>query len=138
MTSGSIDGQDVGYRSWRGIAGIRNILNLSARRGIMATLSYSYNMPVRGVMKIGRHKHLLGATFSKDFRFGGSLSISAFNLLNYRPSYHYNTPSWSFSEAPRTNNISIMVSYTQRFGRSRVRGAVDRSSTNHLQRFEKK
>lgn len=48
------------------------------------------------------------------------------------------TPSWSFSEAPRTNNISIEVSYTQRFGRSRVRGAVDRSSTNHLQRFEKK
>ena len=138
MTSGSIDGQDIGYRSWRGTAGIRNILNLSARRGIMATLSYSYNMPVRGVMKIGRHKHLLGATFSKDFRFGGSLSISAFNLLNYRPSYHYNTPSWSFSEAPRTNNISIEVSYTQRFGRSRVRGAVDRSSTNHLQRFEKK
>ena len=25
MTSGSIDGQDIGYRSWRGTAGIRNI-----------------------------------------------------------------------------------------------------------------
>lgn len=135
--SGDIDGQDVSYRSWTGAAGIRNIFNISSRRSIRATLSYDYHTPLRGVMKIGRHKHLLNMSLTKGFKFGGTLGIDALNLLNYKPSYYYDSESYSFNEMPVTNNISVQVRYTHKFGRSRVRGAQNRSNTNHLGRFKK-
>ncbi|MBQ9555877.1 MAG: outer membrane beta-barrel protein [Muribaculaceae bacterium] len=134
---GTIDGQDVSYKTWGGEAGIRNFFNLSSRGGIRATLSYNYYTPLRGVLRVGHHKHLLSASFSKEFKFGGTISVDAFNLLNYRPAYHYNTESYAYREKPQTNNISLQIRYTQKFGQSRVRGAQNRSNTNHLGRFKK-
>ena len=134
---GTIDSQDVSYKIWGGEAGIRNFFNLSSRGGIRATLSYNYYTPFKGVLRIGHHKHLLSASFSKEFKFGGTISVDAFNLLNYRPAYHYNTESYAYREKPQTNNISLQIRYTQKFGQSRVRGAQNRSDTNYSRRFKK-
>ena len=133
---GTIDGQDVSYKIWGGEAGIRNIFKISSS-GIRATLSYNYYTPLRGISRVGHHKHLLSASFSKEFKFGGTISVDAFNLLNYRPAYHYNTESYAYREKPKYNNISLQIRYTQKFGQSRVRGAQNRSNTNHLGRFKK-
>ena len=134
---GTIDGQDVSYKTWTGEAGIRNFFNISSKSGIRATLSYNYYTPSKGILKVGHHKHLLNASFSKEFKFGGTISVDAFNLLNYRPAYYYNTESYSYRDNPKTNNISFQIRYTQKFGQSRVRGAQNRSDTNHLGRFKK-
>lgn len=134
---GTIDGQDVSYKTWTGEAGIRNFFNISSKSGIRATLSYNYYTPSKGILKVGHHKHLLNASVSKEFKFGGSISVDAFNLLNYRPAYYYNTESYSYRDKPKTNNISLQIRYTQRFGQSRVRGAQNRSDTNYLGRFKK-
>jgi len=134
---GTIDGQDVSYNTWTGEAGIRNFFNISSKSGIRATLSYNYYTPSKGILKVGHHKHLLNASFSKEFKFGGTISVDAFNLLNYRPAYYYNTESYSYRDNPKTNNISFQIRYTQKFGQSRVRGAQNRSDTNHLGRFKK-
>ena len=134
---GTIDGQDVSYKTWTGTAGIRNFFNLSSKGGIRATLSYYYYTPLKAVLRIGHHKHLLSASFSKEFKFGGTISVDAFNLLNYRPAYHYNTESYAYREKPKYNNISFQIRYTHKFGQSRVRGAQNRSNTNHLGRFKK-
>ena len=134
---GTIDSQDVSYKIWGGEAGIRNFFNISSRSGIRATLSYNYYTPLKGVLRIGHHKHLLSASFSKEFKFGGTISVDAFNLLNYRPAYHYNTESYAYREKPQTNNISLQIRYTQKFGQSRVRGAQNRSDTNYSRRFKK-
>ena len=134
---GTIDGQDVSCKTWTGEAGIRNFFNISSKSGIRATLSYNYYTPSKGILKVGHHKHLLNASVSKEFKFGGSISVDAFNLLNYRPAYYYNTESYSYRDKPKTNNISLQIRYTQRFGQSRVRGAQNRSDTNHLGRFKK-
>ena len=133
---GTIDGQDVSYKIWGGEAGIRNIFKISSS-GIRATLSYNYYTPLRGISRVGHHKHLLSASLSKEFKFGGTISVDAFNLLNYRPAYHYNTESYAYREKPKYNNISLQIRYTQKFGQSRVRGAQNRSNTNHLGRFKK-
>ena len=133
---GTIDGQDVSYKIWGGEAGIRNIFKISSS-GIRATLSYNYYTPLRGISRVGHHKHLLSASFSKEFKFGGTISVDAFNLLNYRPAYHYNTESYAYREKPQTNNISLQIRYTQKFGQSRVRGAQNRSDTNYSRRFKK-
>ncbi len=134
---GTIDGQDVSYKTWTGEAGIRNFFNISSKSGIRATLSYNYYTPSKGILKVGHHKHLLNASFSKEFKFGGTISVDAFNLLNYRPAYYYNTESYAYREKPKYNNISFQIRYTQKFGQSRVRGAQNRSDTNHLGRFKK-
>lgn len=134
---GTIDGQDVSYKTWTGEAGIRNFFNISSKSGIRATLSYNYYTPSKGILKVGHHKHLLNASVSKEFKFGGSISVDAFNLLNYRPAYYYNTESYSYRDKPKTNNISLQIRYTQRFGQSRVRGAQNRSDTNYWGRFKK-
>ena len=133
---GAIDGQDVSYKAWTGEAGIRNIFKISSS-GIRTTLSYNYYTPIRGISRVGHHKHLLSASFSKEFKFGGTISIDASNLLNYRRAYHYNTESYAYREKPKTNNISLQIRYTQKFGQSRVRGAQNRSDTNYSRRFKK-
>ena len=134
---GTIDGQDVSYNTWTGEAGIRNFFNISSKSGIRATLSYNYYTPSKGILKVGHHKHLLNASFSKEFKFGGTISVDAFNLLNYRPAYHYNTESYAYREKPKYNNISFQIRYTHKFGQSRVRGAQNRSDTNYSRRFKK-
>ena len=133
---GAIDGQDVSYKTWAGEAGIRNIFKISSS-GIRTTLSYNYYTPLRGISRVGHHKHLLSASFSKEFKFGGTISVDASNLLNYRRAYHYNTESYSYRDKPKYNNISLQIRYTQKFGQSRVRGAQNRSDTNYSRRFKK-
>ena len=133
---GAIDGQDVSYKTWAGEAGIRNIFKISSS-GIRTTLSYNYYTPLRGISRVGHHKHLLSASFSKEFKFGGTISVDASNLLNYRPAYHYNTESYAYREKPKYNNISFQIRYTHKFGQSRVRGAQNRSDTNYSRRFKK-
>ena len=134
---GTIDGQDVSYKTWTGSAGIRNFFNISSKSGVRATLSYNYYTPSKGILKVGHHKHLLSASFSKEFKFGGTISVDAFNLLNYRRAYHYNTESYAYREKPKYNNISFQIRYTHKFGQSRVRGAQNRSDTNYSRRFKK-
>ena len=136
-TRGTIGGNDVSYTTWTGTVGIRNIFNLSSKYGIRTTLSYNYNTPSKGIFKEGHHKHLLNVSFSKEFKFGGIISIDAVNLLNYKPAYYFNSESYSYKDTPQTNNISLQIKYTQKFGQSRVRGAQNRSDTNHLGRFKK-
>ena len=133
---GAIDGQDVSYKTWAGEAGIRNIFKISSS-GIRTTLSYNYYTPLRGISRVGHHKHLLSASFSKEFKFGGTISVDASNLLNYRRAYHYNTESYAYREKPKYNNISFQIRYTHKFGQSRVRGAQNRSDTNYSRRFKK-
>lgn len=136
-TQGTIGGNDVSYKAWTGAVGIRNIFNLSSTYGIRSSLGYNYNTPSKGIFKEGHHKHLLNVSFSKEFKFGGIISIDALNLLNYKPAYYFNGESYSYRETPQTNNISLQIRYTQKFGQSRVRGAQNRSDTNHLGRFKK-
>ncbi len=136
-TQGTIDGNDVSYKAWTGAVGIRNIFNLSSTYGIRSSLGYNYNTPSKGIFKEGHHKHLLNVSFSKEFKFGGIISIDALNLFNYKPAYYFNGESYSYRETPQTNNISLQIRYTQKFGQSRVRGAQNRSDTNHLGRFKK-
>lgn len=137
VTDGTIDGNDVSYKSWMGNAGIRNVFRISQKRSIRASMSYNYYTPSRGILKKGHHKHLLNVSLSKVFKFGGALSIDALNLLNYKPSDHYVTDAYSYNIDPRTNNITIQMRYSHKFGRSRVRGADDHSDTKHLGRFKK-
>lgn len=135
VINGAIDDQDVSYKSWAGIFGLRNIVQISKKRALRATVSYNYNTPIRGILKVGRHKHLLNMSINKDFKFGGSLSLDAMNLLNYKPSYYFDADTYSYDYRPQTCNIGVQVRYTQRFGQKRVRGAQDRSATNHLGRY---
>lgn len=137
QTDGNIGDHDVGYKNWTGSAGIRNIIKISPKHGLQATINYHYYTPSRGIMKIGQHKHLLNVSLKKEFKFGGTFNIDMLNLLNYKPSYHYHTAIYSFNNTPITNNISIQIRYTQKFGQNRVRGAQNRSDTYHLGRFKK-
>lgn len=136
VSNGDIDGQDIGYKKWTAFAEIRNIFSVSKKRRIRGTMSYSYYTPTHGVLKIGKHKHLLNLSLSKEFKLGGTLNIDAMNLLNYKPAYHYNAENYSYNNNPKTNNVTFQLRYTHTFGRNRVRGAQDRSSTNHLGRFK--
>lgn len=136
ITHGNIEGQEIGYKKWMGNVCTRNVFKISPKRSIKATMSYNYYTPSQGVLKIGRHKHLLNLSISKEFKFGGIISVDALNLLNYKPSSYYNTKIYSYINIPQTNNISIEVKYSQKFGHSRVRGAQNRSGTNHLGRFK--
>lgn len=132
---GMIGNQNVSYTNWTWNVGVRNILQISKQRGVRATVSYNYYTPIRGILKIGRHKHLLSVSVNKNFKFGGSLNIDAANLLNYKPAYFYDMDTYSYNYQPMTNNILVQVRYTYKFGQNKVKGAKNRSKTNFFSRF---
>lgn len=136
MTYGMIGDEDISYRDWRTEVSIRNTFRLSATRGFVARLNYSYSTPSRGITRIGKHKHLLGVALSKQFKFGGALSLDVYNLFNYRPAYNYSTADYAYKFNPRTNNVIVQVKYSQSFGHKQVRGARDRSSTKYIDRYK--
>ncbi|ETD21629.1 hypothetical protein HMPREF1199_00704 [Hoylesella oralis CC98A] len=71
--------------------------------------TYSYHTPSQGVFKNGHNKHLLVPSLGKQFKFGGILSFDVSNLLNYKPSYYYESDIHSTNYTPYTNNISVQV-----------------------------
>lgn len=135
--SGNINDNDAGYNHWSADFSFRNIFILSKARSIDLSAVYEYYTPTKGIFKKGHDKHLLSFSLTKNFKFGGSISIDALNLLNYKPSYHYNSEHYSYRQNPQTNNTTIQMRFAFQFGNKRVRGTKDRSGTKFFERLKK-
>lgn len=129
ILSGSINNENIGSRSWYYDGMWSNIIRLSKKRRITLDVDYLYNGPFVYVTRKINAGHILWLTLQKAFKFGGTLKISAQNILNNRDRTHYDTDNYAYSINTLTDMRSYVISYSQTFGRSKVRGASDRTSS---------
>ncbi|MEG2318579.1 MAG: outer membrane beta-barrel protein [Rikenellaceae bacterium] len=128
IINGSINSENVGSRSWYYGGTWNNIVRLSKKHRINLEIFYIYNGPFVYVTRQISDQHLIYATLKKTFKFGGTLEISAENLLNTRDRTHYDTRNYAYRINTLTDKRRYLISYSQTFGKSKVRGANDRSS----------
>lgn len=135
--SGAIESSDIGYSDWSCGASVRNTIQLSKKYGWLARASYSYRPPFTAVTRVYGHKHVVSLSIDKEFKYGGQLSFSAFNLTNYRNNVHYNSPEYYYNRKDHTNNIMLQLRYSHFFGRKKqVQGAQDRSNSKYNNRIK--
>lgn len=137
QAKGVVDQVDAGWNDWSVSAGLRNVILWSRKHNIMSTLSYNYYTPSRGVFKMGKHKHLLSLTTSKTFPCGLSAAIEMYNLFNYKPAYHYNSPTYSFNTQPKTSNFTIQFRLAYTFGNQKAKATKVLPTVKHLERYKK-
>lgn len=102
---------------------------------ISPRLSNSYASPSRGLTTIGRNKHLLSMSLNKSFADNSTLSLDVINILNYKPSSHYENDSYSYFQNAKVNNTTFQLRYVYLFGSNKIKGASDKSDNKHLNRF---
>lgn len=129
ILSGSINDVNIGSHSWSYSGMWSNIIRLSKKRQINLELSYYYNSPFIYLTQKSNDKHRLYVYLRKRFKFGGALEIGAQDIFNNRYRTHYSTDDYSYRVNTLTNARSYVISYSQTFGRTKVRGANDRTSS---------
>ena len=124
----NIAGDDMSYTVWSWSAGIKNLINLSRNHGINMSLNYSYASPTRSLTWEIPERHQLGLSFSKQFGFGGTISIDAVDILGSFGPRFFSTDSYSYRRNLRTYPGIFILTYRQTFGDKFVRKASNRSA----------
>ncbi|MEG2318581.1 MAG: outer membrane beta-barrel protein, partial [Rikenellaceae bacterium] len=137
IIDGTINNEDIGSRSWDYSGIWENRIRLSKKRQVSLELSYYYGSPFIYVTRIGEDTHLLSVNLKKMFKFGGTLELSAQNLLNKRDRRQYDTGNYGYKINTLTDKRRYVITYSQTFGKSKVRGASDRTSSRLSNRTNK-
>lgn len=119
---------DMSYSTWYWMADLRNTVNLSRQHGLLMTLTYSYSSPMRSLTWEVPERHYLNLSISKQFDFGGTLSLEATDLLGTFGPQHFSTAAYTYRRDWQTWSGLVTLSWRQSFGRKYVRQAQDRSA----------
>ena len=125
----------MSYSTWYWMADLRNTVNLSRQHGLFMILSYNYNSPMRSLTWKVPERHYLNLSISKQFDFGGTLSLEATDLLGTFGPQHFSTTTYIYHRDWQTWSGLITLSWRQNFGRKYVRQAEDRSASNLSKRI---
>ena len=74
-------------------------------------------------------------SLNKSFADNSTLSLDVINILNYKPSSHYENDSYSYFQNAKVNNTTFQLRYVYLFGSNKIKGASDKSDNKHLNRF---
>ena len=77
------------------------------------SLNYSYASPTRSLTWEIPDRHQLGLSFSKQFGFGGTISIDAIDILGSFGPRFFSTDSYSYRRNLRTYPGIFILTYTR-------------------------
>lgn len=126
---------DLGFNSVQWSFSVLNSVVLSQRHKIKVMLSYSLDSPAKMVTARGKWKNLLNLNLSKAFGRNVTLSLEAYNLLNFKNDYHFEDYNYGYTHKSRYSTRSISVNFTCLFGKTKVIAAENRSGTALQQRL---
>lgn len=129
-THGWIDDRDVGYSGRSGSLSLGNSFIISRRHGLKASLNYEITSPIENLLTSdSRWRNMMIIRASKTFGFGGTVSLSLFNILAYRPDRHYSLPDYRYDKKYLGQRVNAYISFSYTFGRQSVNSIQDRSRT---------
>ena len=114
-------------RGFDGSASVEGMYQLN-KVSPQASLNYSYASPTRSLTWEIPDRHQLGFSFSKQFGFGGTISIDAIDILGSFGPRFFSTDSYSYRRNLQTYPGLFILTYRQTFGDKFVRKASNRSA----------
>lgn len=132
-----LDNNNLGFKSIQWSFSILNSVVLSQKYKVKMMISYSLNSPVKMVTAFGKWKNLLDLSFTKTFGKNVTLSLEAYNLLNFKNDYHFEDVNYGYSHKSKYSTRAISLNFTCLFGKTKVSAAEDRSNTALEQRIKK-
>ena len=80
-------------------------------------------------------QHLIIAKISKTFAFGGTVELAFKGRFPWNEKSFYETPSYYYQSRSLTSPARVAVTFLQKFGKKRVRGADKRSNVRFNSRL---
>jgi len=123
------------YRSqgWTWSAGVNNTVFLSMKNSIYGTLDVLYDSGMKSLGQVMKSSWYSTLSLNKNFNFGGILSLTINPLWRNRNIRYYYADNYGYYNHLHQPAIpSISISYSQRFGNSKVKSPKD--VTNEVER----
>ncbi len=132
---GQVVNDIVNQRSWGGGCSITNTVFFNKARDFSLTLFYDFSGRRHEMAETRPVQHILTATISKTFAFGGTVEFGYSDLFPWKEKSFYETPSYYYQSRNLTSPTQFTVCFSQKFGKKRVRGAAKRSNVKFNSRM---
>ena len=132
---GKVENDAVNNRSWGGGCNIMNTFFLNNARDFSLSLIYDFSSRRHEMAETRPVQHLVFATISKTFAFGGTLELGYSGQFPWKDKSFYETPSYYYQSRNLTEPTRVVVTFSQKFGKKRVRGAAKRSNARFNSRL---
>ena len=135
---GKVENDFVNKRYWGGGCSLMNTFFINKARDFSLRLYYDFSGRGHEMAETRPVKHLIFATISKTFAFGGTLELGFSGQFPWKEKSFYETLSYYYQSRSLTSPAKVTVTFSQKFGKKRVRGADKRSNTKFDSRMDDK
>lgn len=131
----NLNGTDLGYKTAIWSLNIKNGIVVSQKHRVRIGVSYLVSSPAKLVTARSKWKNLLSFDITKYFPHGWIVTLEANNLLNFKNDFHFSDAAYEYNARSQHDwrSVNLTVSYT--FGKRKVHGASDNTTTELEQRF---
>ncbi len=124
---GKVDVYPLNEHSWSFSGYVYNTVFLNKARDFMFNTLYSFSAARHEGSETRPAKHIVSLSVSKSFRFGGSVSLDFSGTFPWKDKTFYENSTYYYQTRNLTSPTSVAITFQQRFGKKRVRGASVRS-----------
>ena len=135
---GKVKNDFVNQRYWGGSCNLINTFFINKARDFSLRLVYDFSGRGHEMAETRPVKHLVFATLSKTFSFGGTLELGFSGTFPWKEKSFYETPSYYYQSRSLTSPTKFVITFSQKFGKKRVRGADKRSNSKFDSRMADK
>lgn len=114
---------------WSYSAQLRSTVFFSKARDFYMQMNYYLSGAYREPAETRPVKHILTGVISKKFAFGGTVALGFTGTFPWKNKTFYDTSSYYYQSRDLTSPTNISISFSQEFGKKRVRGAEGRSNS---------
>ena len=132
---GNVENDFVNQHYWSGGYRVINTLFLNKARDFKFYLFYDFSGRNHEMAETRPVQHLIIAKISKTFAFGGTVELAFKGRFPWNEKSFYETPSYYYQSRSLTSPARVAVTFLQKFGKKRVRGADKRSNVRFNSRL---
>ena len=126
---GQVDVYPLNEHSWGFSGYFYNTVFLNKARDFMLNTVYSFSAVGHEGSETRPAKHVVSLSVSKSFGFGGAVSLDFSGIFPWKDKTFYKTSTYYYQTRNLTSPTTFSITFQQRFGKKRVRGANGRSDS---------
>ena len=126
---GKVDVYPLNEHSWGFSGYVYNTVFLNNARDFMFNTVYSFSAVGHEGSETRPAKHIVSLSVSKSFGFGGSVSLDFSGTFPWKDKTFYDNSTYYYQTRSLTSPTTFVITFQQRLGKERVRGASVRSDS---------
>ncbi len=126
---GKVDVYPLNQHSWGFTGYVYNTVFLNEARDFMLNTVYSFSAVSHQASETRPAKHIVSLSVSKSFGFGGAVELDFSGVFPWKDKTFYENSTYYYQTRNLTSPTTFTLTFQQRFGKKRVRGANGRSDS---------